>query len=115
MIQSWFAFGERWVRSIATRSRASCCSARARGDARPESDYDVAVFHNSFDSFNDEAVRLAAIETDILYDTGAIINAMPFHAGADRGNNGLMAALRRDGLELGCTTRWLISLRCGKT
>jgi hypothetical protein len=25
---------------------------------------------------------IAAIETDILYDTGAVINALPFKAGA---------------------------------
>ena len=35
---------------------------RARGDARPGSDYDVAVFLNGPDGFNNEAVRLAAIE-----------------------------------------------------
>lgn len=73
---------------------------RARGDVRADSDYDIAVFLTSFDSFNDEAARLAAIETDILYDTGAVINATPFHAGAWRSNTGLMAELRRDGREL---------------
>jgi predicted nucleotidyltransferase len=73
---------------------------RARGDARADSDYDVAVFLNSFDSFNREAARLAAIETDILYDTGAVINAMPFHAGAWHAGTGLMAELRRDGVDL---------------
>jgi predicted nucleotidyltransferase len=39
---------------------------RARGDARPDSDCDVAVFIHEPGSFNDEAVRLAAIGTDIL-------------------------------------------------
>jgi predicted nucleotidyltransferase len=72
----------------------------ARGDARPGSDYDIAVFLNSFGSFNDEAARLAAIETDILYDIGAVINAMPFSAGAHRHRTGLMSELRRDGLDL---------------
>jgi predicted nucleotidyltransferase len=73
---------------------------RARGDARPGSDYDIVVFLNGPDSFNDEAARLAAIETDILYDTGAVINAMPFSAGAYRHRTGLMSELRRDGLDL---------------
>jgi uncharacterized protein len=73
---------------------------RARGDARPGSDYDIAVFLNGLDSFNDEAARLAAIETDILYDTGAVINAMPFQAGAYRHHTGLMSELRRDGVDL---------------
>lgn len=73
---------------------------RARGDARPGSDYDIAVFLNGLDSFNDEAARLAAIETDILCDTGAIINAMPFGADAYWHRTGLMSELRRDGLDL---------------
>jgi predicted nucleotidyltransferase len=73
---------------------------RARDDARVGSDYDIAVFLDVPDSFNDEAARLAAIETDILYDTGAVINAMPFSAGAYRHRTGLMSELRRDGLDL---------------
>ncbi len=73
---------------------------RARGDVRPGSDYDIAVFLNVQDSFNNEAVRLAAIETDILYATGAVINALPFRAGAYRRRTGLMSELRRDGLDL---------------
>jgi predicted nucleotidyltransferase len=73
---------------------------RARGDARPDSDYDIAVFLNKLETFNDEATRLAAIETDILYDTGAIINAMPFRAGAYRERTGLMSEVQRDGLDL---------------
>jgi hypothetical protein len=44
--------------------------------------------------------RLAAIETDVLYETGAVINLLPFHAGADRAQTGLMSALRRDGVDL---------------
>jgi predicted nucleotidyltransferase len=73
---------------------------RARGDARPDSDYDIAVFLSRSDSFGREAARLAAIETDILYDTGVIINALPFPAGAYRERTGLMSELRRDGVDL---------------
>jgi predicted nucleotidyltransferase len=72
----------------------------ARGDARPESDYDIAVFFYRLDSFNDEAARLAAIETDILFDTDAIINAMPFQAGAYQHRTSLMSELRREGVDL---------------
>ena len=46
---------------------------RARGDARPDSDYDVAVFLRGLDNFGEEAERIAEIETDILYETGAVI------------------------------------------
>jgi predicted nucleotidyltransferase len=73
---------------------------RARGDARPDSDYDVAVFLKDLGSFGTEAGRIAAIETDILFDTGAIINAIPFRAGAYREHTGLMQELRSHGLDL---------------
>ena len=73
---------------------------RARGDARPDSDYDVAVFLKEPDSFWRESGRLADIETDILYDTGAVINALPFKAGLDRKDGPLMRELARDGREL---------------
>ena len=73
---------------------------RARGDARPDSDYDIAVFIHQPDSFNDEAVRLAAIGTDILYDMGAVINPLHFHAGAYQQRTGFMAEVRRDGIDL---------------
>jgi predicted nucleotidyltransferase len=87
------AYGERIERVVLYGSRA-------RGDARPDSDYDVAVFLKDLDSFGQEAGRLAEIETEILYDTGAIINAMPFKAGAYQERTGLMTELRREGLDL---------------
>jgi uncharacterized protein len=73
---------------------------RARGDAGPDSDYDVAIFLRDFAGFGREAARIAAIETDILLDTGAVINALPFKAGAHRSRTGLMHELRREGREL---------------
>jgi predicted nucleotidyltransferase len=86
-------YGERVERVVLFGSRA-------RGDARPDSDYDVAVFLKQAASFWKESGRLAEIETDILYDTGAVINALPFSAGADRKQSLLMDELRRDGLDL---------------
>jgi uncharacterized protein len=86
-------YGERIERVVLFGSRA-------RGDARPDSDYDVAVFLKDFESFGTEAGRLADVETDILFDTGAVINALPFKAGAYEHRTGLMAELRRDGLDL---------------
>lgn len=73
---------------------------RARGDARNESDYDVAVFIKELNLPSRELDRLADIETDILYDTGAVINALPFSAGAYQAQTGFMHELRRDGLDL---------------
>src|SRR5712691_804385 len=56
-------------------------SSRARGDAREDSDYDVAVFIKDLDPLSGELYRLAGMETDILYDIGAVINALPFRGG----------------------------------
>jgi uncharacterized protein len=86
-------YGERIERVVLFGSHA-------RGEARADSDYDVAVFLKDLDSFGTEAGRIAVIETDILYDTGAVINAIPFGAGAYRERTGLMQELRRDGIDL---------------
>src|SRR5215469_11839546 len=63
---------------------------RARGDAREDSDYDVAVFIKDLGSLSRELDRLADLETDILFDTGAIVNALPLAAGAYRERTGFM-------------------------
>lgn len=73
---------------------------RARGDHRPDSDYDIAVFIKDSESFYEESGRLAAITTDILEDTGAVISATPFPAGAYRERTGFMHELRKDGFDL---------------
>lgn len=87
------AYGERLQRAVLFGSRA-------RGDSRPDSDYDIAVFLREPESFWQESGRLAEIETDILYDTGAVINALPFSAGAYGARTPLMHEIRRDGLDL---------------
>ena len=73
---------------------------RARGDARPDSDYDIAVFIDGLNSVGTEAGRIAAIGTEILLDTGAVINALPFAAGAHSEQTGFMGEVRRDGRDL---------------
>jgi uncharacterized protein len=73
---------------------------RARGDARLDSDYDVTVVLRDFGGFGHEAARIAQIETEILYDTGVVINALPFKAGAYDERTGLMHELRREGRDL---------------
>ena len=73
---------------------------RARGDARADSDYDIAVFIKELGAFSKELDRLAEVETDILYDTGAVINAMPYRAGAYQERTSLMREIRREGIDL---------------
>lgn len=91
------ALGETYGRRL---ERVVLFGSRARGDAKPDSDYDIAVFLRDPDSFWQESGRLAEIETDILFDTGAVINALPFPAGADGERTPFMHELRRDGLDL---------------
>jgi hypothetical protein len=69
----------------ASGSNASSRSSRARSDARPDSDYDAAGFLEEFESLGREAGRIAEIETDVLYDAGAVIDALPFPAGPAKG------------------------------
>ena len=73
---------------------------RARGDAHAESDYDVAVFLNDPGELWDELGSLSRITTAILNDTGAVISAKPFPAGAYREPSPLMHEIRADGLDL---------------
>ena len=80
--------------------RAVLYGSRARGEARSDSDYDVAVFLNDDEGLWRESARLAEIETDILFDTGAVINALSFPAGAYVEPTSLMHEMRRDGLDL---------------
>ena len=73
---------------------------RARGDARPDSDYDVAVFLKNFNDRWSEVDRIVPVVTAILYDDGAFIHAMPYRAGADQERSPLMQEIRREGLDL---------------
>ena len=73
---------------------------RARGDARPDSGLRRGGFSKGLDNFGEDAGRIAEIETDILYDTGAVINALPLKAGSYLEATGLMGELRREGVEL---------------
>ena len=87
------AYGNRLERVVLYGSRA-------RGDDQPDSDYDIAVFIKDLGSFYAESERLAVITTAILEDTGAVISATPFPAGAYRERTGFMHELRKDGLDL---------------
>jgi uncharacterized protein len=80
--------------------RAVLYGTRARGEARPDSDYDVAVFLREMPDRAREMDRLADLATDILYDAGGVIHAMPYHAGAYNDRTPLMHEVRADGVDL---------------
>lgn len=73
---------------------------RARGDAREDSDYDVAVFLKNLENRWKEPDKIAIVATNILADTGAVIHAMPYRAGAYQERMPLMHELRREGIDL---------------
>ena len=73
---------------------------RARGDARDESDYDVAVFLRDMDDRATELYRLADLSTGLLDETGIFVHAMPYRAGADDERTPLMLGIRADDIDL---------------
>jgi len=78
---------------------------RVRGEAGEDSDYDVAVFLWNLqkgDITNRwyELDRLADLRSEILFDTGAFIDAKPYPAGAYRDQTVLMGEIRREGVDL---------------
>lgn len=73
---------------------------RARSDGRPDSDYDVAIFLKNFSDRWQEIDRIIPIVTQITDDTGAVIHAMPFRAGAYQDRTSLMREIRREGVDL---------------
>ena len=83
-----------------TLDRVVLFGSRARGDARPDSDYDVAVFLKTSRGFDPELRVIADIGAQILLDSGAVISALPFETAAFADQTGFMASVRSDGLEL---------------
>ncbi len=89
-------YGERLERVVLFGSRA-------RGDAQPESDYDVAVF---LDGMNDSSARwaelhkLAALRVKFIDETSFFFDVKPYPAGAYRERSPLMHEIRREGLDL---------------
>jgi predicted nucleotidyltransferase len=80
--------------------RAVLFGSRARGDAGPDSDYDIAVFLRDMGDRFAEMDRLADLATDILYDGGPFIHAMPYRAGSYEERTPLMHEIRREGIDL---------------
>jgi predicted nucleotidyltransferase len=73
---------------------------RARGDARPDSDYDVAIFLKSLPDRWAELDRLAKLRVDFLDEADAFFDTKPYLAEAYRERSPLMHVIRQEGLEL---------------
>ena len=80
--------------------RVALFGARARGDARADLDYDVAVFLRDLTNRAAELNRLADLATDIPDETGEFIHAMPYRAGSYEERTPLRLALRSEGVDL---------------
>ena len=73
---------------------------QARGDARPDSDYDVAVFLKDLDDRWAELDRLALLRVAFLDETGVFFDALPYPAQAYQERSPLMHEIRREGVAL---------------
>ncbi len=86
-------YGERLERVVLYGSHA-------RGDAKADSDYDIAVFLRNLGDRWAESDKIAEIATEVLQETGEVIHAMPYAEGAYRERSPLMHEIRREGLDL---------------
>ena len=73
---------------------------RARGDARPDSDWDVAVFLRGYDGNREEWSRLSSLAFDILLETGIDLSLQPFAPEELARRTPLMHEIRREGVPL---------------
>ena len=79
---------------------------RARGDARPDSDADVALILDGPKGRSmDVAVAMAGTEFDVMLDTGILVSALPvwvqdWQDPSGHSNPWLIANIKREGIEL---------------
>jgi len=87
-------FGERLERIVLYGSRA-------RGEARPDSGYDIAIFVHDLGNRWREFKAIAPVTLDLLEEHDATVHAMLYPAGQWRHpSSPLMQEIRKDGLDL---------------
>ena len=82
-----------------TLDRVVLFGSRARGDARDDSAYDVAVFLKGAPNRWAELQRLSVLEVRFM-DEGVFIEAIPFAASDYEKRTPIMHEIRKDGLTL---------------
>lgn len=90
------AYGDRVERIVLFGSRA-------RGDAEPDSDYDVAVFIHGMNSLDDRLIevgRLWEIERTITNSDGPALEIIPLRARSWSERTPFMSELRHKGIDL---------------
>jgi predicted nucleotidyltransferase len=80
--------------------RAILFGSRARGDHRPDSDYDVAVFLHGMIEWWAEVRRLADLTQIVMEETGGVISAKPFSPEAYDERTFFIKNVRQDGIAL---------------
>jgi predicted nucleotidyltransferase len=82
-----------------TLDRVVLFGSRARGEARGDSDYDVAVFLNEMPDRWAEWDRMTRLAIPFM-DEGAYIQVVPFRASDFEKRTPIMHEIRKDGLTL---------------
>jgi uncharacterized protein len=73
---------------------------RARGDATPGSDYDIALFLRELDDLWGEIDRLGTLQNSLFDTMGAEVHTLLFPEGRWRDGSPLMFEVRKDGVDL---------------
>jgi predicted nucleotidyltransferase len=92
-------FKRRVLRAMPRRRVAKVVlyGSRARGDARRDSDWDLAVFVRGRPTPRDRSI-LSFISYDLMMETGAFIQAMPLPAKHERLDYSFYRNVRADGV-----------------
>ena len=81
-------------------ARVVLFGSRARGEARADADYDIAVFLHAPPDQRRERRRLADLRVDFLDETGAFFDTHAWPVDAWRERTPLMHEIRRDGVDV---------------
>lgn len=93
-------FKRRAVKALPRRvAKVVLYGSRARGDARKDSDWDIAVFINGRPTSRDRTI-LSHIGFDILMETGAFVQAMPVPISRENSTFSFYTNVRTDGVPL---------------